>query len=217
MKKNKFGNTELFISEFCLGTMTYGTLTSTKDAHMQIDMALDSGINILDTAEMYPVSPVSAKTQGDSERIIGEWVAKSGRRSEIMIATKVTGIGQTIVRDGAPISRDTITVAVEDSLRSLRTEYIDLYQLHWPNRGSYMFRQNWTFDPSPQSKDETRAHMVEVLATMSDLVAAGKVRYFGLSNESAWGTAQWLRIAEEEGLSRVQSVQNEYSLLCRPL
>ncbi len=215
MKMNSLGTTELAVSELCLGTMTYGTQTPKEDAHAQIDMALDHGINIIDTAELYPVNPMSRDTQGDSERIIGEWVARSGRRDELLIATKVSGEGQRIVRDGAPISRGTITVAVESSLRSLRTDRIDIYQLHWPNRGSYMFRQNWTYDPTSQQLSQTLDHMADVLETMQELVDSGKVRHFGLSNESAWGTARWLRLAEERGLPRVQTIQNEYSLLCR--
>jgi aryl-alcohol dehydrogenase-like predicted oxidoreductase len=119
------------------------------------------------------------------------------------------------VRDGAPITSQTIHLAVEASLKSLQTDYIDLYQLHWPNRGSYMFRQNWSYDPSHQNKDETLDHMGSVLETMQGLVDAGKIRHFGLSNESAWGTAQWLHISEARGLPRVQTIQNEYSLLCR--
>ncbi|MDE2792817.1 MAG: aldo/keto reductase [Paracoccaceae bacterium] len=215
MKQNPFGTTGIQISELCLGTMTFGTQTSMDDAHAQIDMALDHGINILDTAEMYPVNPISKATQGDSERIIGEWVARSGRRADVLIATKVSGEGQRVVRNGAPISRATIAEAVEASLRLLQTEYIDLYQLHWPNRGSYMFRQNWTYDPTSQRLDETLAHMDETLEVIQELVDAGKVRHFGLSNESAWGTSRWLRMAEERGLPRVQAIQNEYSLLCR--
>ena len=215
MKMNSLGTTGLAVSELCLGTMTYGTQTPKDDAHSQIDMALDHGINIIDTAELYPTNPISRDTQGDSERIIGEWVARSGRRDELLIATKVSGEGQRIVRDGAPISRATITVAVENSLRSLRTDRIDIYQLHWPNRGSYMFRQNWTYDPTHQQISKTLNHMAEVLETMQELLDAGKVRHFGLSNESAWGTARWLRMAEERGLPRVQTIQNEYNLLCR--
>ncbi|MCY4543226.1 MAG: aldo/keto reductase [Rhodobacteraceae bacterium] len=215
MLYNRLGRTDVRVSELCLGTMTFGTQTPLSDAHRQIDMSLDHGINILDTAEMYPVNPISKKTQGDSERIVGDWIAKSGRRKDIMVATKVSGSGQSIVRDGAPISGDTIRIAVSNSLRSLKTDYIDLYQLHWPNRGSYMFRQNWSYDPTFQSRSEMQAHVHDVLETMQALVDEGKVRHFGLSNESAWGTAQWLRVSEERSWPRVVAIQNEYSLLCR--
>ncbi len=195
--------------------MTWGTQNTTNEGHAQIDMTLDYGVNFIDTAEMYPVNPLSKETQGDTERVIGEWFAKNGRREDVILATKVSGAGYKNVRDGAPISRDTIHAAVETSLKSLQTDYIDLYQLHWPNRGSYMFRQNWNFDPTSQNKAETLDHMAEVLETMQDLADAGKVRHIGLSNESTWGTAQWLRVSEERGLPRMQSIQNEYSLLCR--
>ncbi len=215
MKMNTLGATGDLVSELCLGTMTYGTQTPEADAHRQIDMALEHGINIADSAEVYPVNPISAETLGDSERIIGAWVAKSGRRHQLKIATKVAGEGNKIVRDGAPVSSKTIRLAVEASLRSLQTDYIDLYQLHWANRGSYMFRQHWTFDPTHQDKEETLAHMAEVLGAMQELVDAGKVRHFGLSNESAWGTAQWLRVAAANNHPKVETIQNEYSLLCR--
>ncbi len=215
MLYRKLGRTGEMVSELCLGTMTFGTQTPEHDAHRQIDMSLDSGINILDTAEIYPVNPVSRKTQGDSERFVGNWIAKSGRRADIMVATKVSGAGQRIVRDGAPISGETIRMAITNSLCSLKTDYIDIYQLHWPNRGSYMFRQNWNYDPTRQSRQETLDHVHNVLETMQDLVNEGKVRYFGLSNESTWGTAQWLRVSEEKSWPRVVTIQNEYSLLCR--
>lgn len=216
MQMNQLGRTGIEISELCLGTMTWGTQTPEVDAHAQIDMALEHGVNIIDTAEMYPTNPLSAQTQGDTERVIGTWLAKNkARRGDILLATKVSGSGYKNVRDGAPISRQTIETAVENSLKSLQTDYIDLYQLHWPNRGSYMFRQNWAFDPSTQNKPETLAHMQEVLETLQDLVSAGKIRHFGLSNESAWGTSQWLRLSEDMNLPRVVSMQNEYTLMCR--
>lgn len=215
MKLNRLGTTDLKVSELCLGTMTFGTRTGVDDAHAQIDMALDHGINILDTAELYPVNPISAATQGDSERIIGQWLSRSGRRGDVLIATKVSGPGIPHIRDGAPISRVTIKKAVERSLKFLRTDYIDLYQLHWPNRASYTFRRNWTFDPSSQKPDQTLEHMSEVLQTLLGLVDEGKIRFIGLSNESAWGTARWLRTAEDGNLPKVQTIQNEYSLLCR--
>ena len=215
MKRNRLGNTGLEVSELCLGTMTFGTRTGVDEAHAQIDMALDHGINILDTAELYPVGPISAATQGDSERIVGQWVSRSGRRGDVLIATKVTGQGVTHIRNGAPISMATIREAIECSLRSLRTDYIDLYQLHWPNRPAYTFRRNWTFDPSSQDLNQILEHMSEVLETLQGLVNEGKIRFIGLSNESAWGTARWLRTAEDRGLPKVQTIQNEYSLLCR--
>lgn len=215
MKMNPLGRTGMMVSELCLGSMTWGSQNTQEEGHAQIDRALDAGINFVDTAEMYPVNPVRAETIGHSEQIIGEWFAKGGQRDRMILATKHSGEGLRHVRDGAPISSGTIPQTVEDSLRRLKTDYIDLYQFHWPNRGSYMFRQNWTFDPSGQDKAETLAHMEDALGALQKLVEEGKIRAFGLSNESAWGTAQWLRKSEEGHGPRVASIQNEYSLLCR--
>jgi len=215
MRFNNLGRTDVLVSELCLGSMTWGTQNSTQEGHDQIDMAMDHGVNFIDTAEVYPVNPMSAETAGRTEEIIGQWFAKTGRRNDVVIATKIAGAGQRYVREGVPITAATIRQAVEGSLKRLQTDVIDLYQLHWPNRGSYMFRQNWTYDPSKQDTNETLANMLEVLQEMQRQVDAGRVRHFGLSNESAWGTANWLRIARENGLPQVQSLQNEYSLLCR--
>ena len=212
---NRLGRTDLNVSALCLGSMTWGTQNTTAEGHAQIDMALDHGINFIDTAEMYPTTPLSKETQGDTERIIGDWVASSGRRSDVIIATKVAGVGYMNVRDGAPISPATITAALESSLRSLQTDYVDLYQLHWPNRGSYMFRQNWQYDPTKQDRTVILDEMNDILTCLEDFRQQGKIRHVGLSNESAWGTAQWLRIAQENDLPRMASIQNEYSLLCR--
>lgn len=215
MKHVTLGRSELSVSGICLGSMTWGTQNTMEEGHAQIDMALDRGINFIDTAEMYPVNPVSAETAGRTEEIIGEWLAKTGRRDEVVIATKITGEGSAAVPGGPEISRERILSAVEGSLKRLKTDVIDLYQFHWPNRGSYHFRKCWGYDPSGQNHARTIEHMNEALETLQDLVEAGKIRHFGLSNETAWGTAQWLRIAEERGLPRVLSMQNEYSLLCR--
>lgn len=217
MKMNPLGRTGMMVSELCLGTMTYGTQTDETDAHAQIDMALAAGINFLDTAEMYPVNPIRAETIGDSEAIIGNWNAKTGRRGEYILATKHSGEGLAAVRDGARISSKTIAATIEGSLKRLKTDYIDLYQFHWPNRGSYMFRKNWTYDPaaSGQTRAEVLAEMEDCLGALQAEVEKGTIRAFGLSNESAWGTAQWLRLADEGKGPRVASIQNEYSLLCR--
>jgi len=215
VRYSKLGRTDLEVSALCLGSMTWGTQNTAVEGHAQIDMALDHGINFIDTAEMYPTNPLSKETQGDTERVIGQWVASSGRRDKVVIATKVSGEGYMNVRNGAPISPATIRIALENSLRSLQTDYIDLYQLHWPNRGSYMFRKNWTYDPTGQDRDATLAEMHEILTCLDNFRREGKIRHVGLSNESAWGTSQWLRIAEEHDLPRMASTQNEYSLLCR--
>lgn len=214
MKRIPLGKTGMMVSELCLGTMTWGTQNTEAEAHAQIALALDHGVTFWDTAEMYPTNPVSAETVGDTEAIIGAWFAKGGR-DRVTLATKVTGEGSAAVRDGAPITGAVMRAAVEGSLRRLRTDYIDLYQLHWPNRGSYHFRQMWTFAPTAEDPAAIRAHMEDVLRTAADLVAEGKVRAFGLSNESVWGAANWLMLAERHGLPRMATVQNEYSLLCR--
>ena len=215
MRYNILGRTDLKVSELCLGSMTWGMQNTQDEGHAQIDMAIDHGVNFIDTAEMYPANPVLTENVGRTEEVIGEWFASNGRRDEVVVATKISGQGQRWVRDGAPISAKTIREAVAGSLQRLQTDVIDLYQLHWPNRGSYMFRQNWNFDATKQTRNEPLENMLDVLEEMQRQVDAGRVRYFGLSNESAWGTANWLRIATEHGLPRVQSIQNEYSLLCR--
>lgn len=215
MKTLTLGRTDIKVPSLCLGTMTFPTHTPEDDAHRQIDMALEAGINFLDTAEMYPVNPIQAHTVGDSEACIGSWVEKSGRRDEMIIATKVSGDNPGWVRDGRGYDGKVIREAVEGSLKRLKTDVIDLYQMHWPMRGSYMFRQNWTYDPSKQARDETLLHMVDVLEALHDCMKAGKIRSIGMSNESAWGMTKWCDIAESRDLPRMASVQNEYSLLCR--
>ena len=216
MKMNPLGRTGLNVSELCLGTMTYGTQTDIDDAHRQIERALEAGINFIDTAEMYPVNPISRETVGRTEEYIGAWIEKNpSRRDQYILATKHSGQGFAHARDGAPISSKTISETIEGNLRRLKTDYIDLYQFHWPNRGSYMFRKNWHFDPSSQNRQETVDNMLDCLNTLQTHVEKGNIRHFGLSNESAWGTAQWLRLSEDHGLPRVATMQNEYSLLCR--
>ena len=215
MRMKPLGRTGMMVSELCLGSMTWGTQTTAEVGHAQIDMALERGVNFIDTAEMYPVNPISAETIGRTEEIIGQWNARSGRRDEVILATKHSGAGMKHARDGAEISSKTIPAAIEASLRRLQTDHIDLYQFHWPNRGSYMFRQNWAFDPSSQNRAETINHMEEALDALQRQVDKGTIRAFGLSNESAWGTGQWLRLSEDRGLPRVASIQNEYSLMCR--
>lgn len=215
MKMKPLGRTGIKVSELCLGSMTWGTQNSADEAHEQIDFALDAGINIIDTAEMYPVNPVHEETIGRTERIIGLWIEDRSRRSDVLVATKHSGEGLGIVREGAPITAETIPETVEGSLRRLKTDYIDLYQFHWPNRGSYMFRKNWAYDPSGQNRAETIQNMEDCLGALQDEVKRGTIRAFGLSNESAWGMSQWLAAAERTGGPRAASVQNEYSLLCR--
>lgn len=212
----KLGNSDIAVSPFCLGTMTWGTQTDEADAHAQIDMARAAGINFIDTAELYPVTPAGPDTYGDTERIVGTWLAKhKAKRGDMVVATKVAGPGVPYIRDGQPHTPASIKAAVEGSLKRLETDYIDLYQLHWPNRGGFMFRLNWSFDATSQDPTWVNANMLEVLRCLGDLVAAGKIRAIGLSNESCWGTMRWLELAEAHGLPRMASVQNEYSLMYR--
>ncbi len=215
MKMNRLGRTDVMVSELCLGSMTWGVQNTESEGHAQIDRALDRGVNFIDTAEMYPTQPISAETVGDTEKIIGSWFHTSGRRSDVVLATKVSGPNGGFVREGRGYDGAVVRETVDQSLARLQTDYIDLYQLHWPVRGSYHFRQNWGYDPSGQDRTQTEDHMLDVLETMEDMVQAGKVRHFGLSNETAWGVMMWLRLSEEHGLPRVQSIQNEYSLLTR--
>lgn len=215
MKMKPLGRTGIQVSELCLGTLTFGTMTSEPDSHVQIDYALDNGINFVDTAEMYP-GPIQKETIGKTEEIIGNWNAMHPeRRDRYILATKHTGEGMPHVRDGAPISAKTIPTVIEDSLRRLKTDYIDLYQFHWPNRGLYMFRKNWDYIPSLNDKNEIISDMEECLQVIQQQVDKGNIRYFGMSNESAWGASQWIRLSEEQNLPRITTIQNEYSLLCR--
>ncbi|WOI55056.1 aldo/keto reductase [Palleronia sp. LCG004] len=214
MDRTTLGRTGIEVSGWCLGSMTWGRQTDAAEGHRQIDRALDAGIDFLDTAEMYPVNPVLAETIGDTEAIIGDWFEASGRRSDVVLATKCSGPTEN-ARDGAPIRPDTLRSAIEGSLRRLKTDYIDLYQFHWPNRGSFHFRQIWGFDPTGQDTAAMRDHVTETIGTLEDLRAEGKIRAFGLSNDSTWGIMQWQMAAERSGGPRVATLQNEYSLLCR--
>ncbi|WP_137699459.1 aldo/keto reductase [Marimonas lutisalis] len=216
MKRVELGQSGIEVSAMCLGSMTWGTQTPIAEAHAQIEHALAAGVDFIDTAHMYPVNPVSAGTLGRTEEIIGDWFEKSGRRGEVVIATKHLGEGSGVVEGGTPmISSDTIPEAVEGSLTRLKTDVIDLYQLHWPNRGSYHFRRNWRFDPRGQDRDATEQHIADVMGALQREVEKGRIRAFGLSNESAWGTCQWLAAAARGQGPRVVAMQNEYSLLCR--
>lgn len=213
MRKIPLGQTNVLMPEITLGSMTWGAQTPEGDAHRQLDMARAQDVDWVDAAEMYPVNPVRAETVGDTEAIIGRWIARRGGQ-EMKIATKVSGAGLKAVRDGAPISPSTIEAAVEASLRRLQVERIDLYQFHWPNRGSYHFRQNWTYAPKGE-KTEILRDMEICLQAVDRLVQAGKIAHFGVSNESAWGIGHWIRLADEGAGPRVAAVQNEYSLMAR--
>jgi aryl-alcohol dehydrogenase-like predicted oxidoreductase len=214
MKMKKLGRTDVMVSEICLGTMTWGLQNTEAEGHEQMDYALEQGVNFFDTAEMYAV-PASAPTYGKTEEIIGTWFKKTGNRDKVILASKVAGGGRPWVRGGRGIDAAGVREAVEGSLRRLQTDVIDLYQIHWPRRGHYHFEGSWDYNPYTQNRDEVLPNILEVHAEMGKLVREGKIRYFGLSNESAWGTMQYLRQATELGLPRVQSIQNEYNFLRR--
>ncbi len=215
MKYRKLGRSDLNVSLLCLGSMTWGSQNSEAEGHAQIDRAVAAGVNFIDTAEMYPTTPGTAENVGKTEEIIGTWFKGSARRDDIILATKATGPGAARVRDGEPLSGAAIKRAIDGSLKRLGTDYIDLYQLHWANRGSYHMRQNWGYDPSAQAKGQMSDHVTDVLNTIQALQKEGKIREFGLSNETVWGTLQFTSIAEANALPRPVSMQNEYSLLCR--
>lgn len=213
MKMKPLGTSDIRVSEICLGTMTFGEQNSEAEGFAQMDMARDRGINFLDTAELYPTPP-RGDTQGETERIIGKWMKARGARAETIVGTKIAGPGPKWIRGGKGITPQEIDAALHASLRNLQTDYIDLYQLHWPQRGSYHFSQQWTYRPDFDAEAE-KAAMRDVLERLSAHVQAGKIRAIGLSNETAWGTMHWLRLADAHGLPRMISLQNEYSLLCR--
>lgn len=214
MKMHRLGRTDVEVSEICLGTMTWGLQNSEAEGHEQMDYALAQGINFIDTAEMYAVPP-SAETFGKTETIIGTWFEARQNRDKVILASKVAGGGRPWVRGGRGIDGAGVREAIEGSLRRLKTDYIDLYQVHWPRRGHYHFEGSWDYNPFTQNREEVVPNILEVLEVMGELVKEGKIRYFGLSNETAWGTMQYLKFAEQHGLPRVQSIQNEYNFLRR--
>lgn len=211
-QKKPLGRIKFEVPEVCLGTMTFGEQTSESDAHAQLDFALANGINFIDTAEMYAVPP-RQETCGASESIVGNWL-KHQQRDKLLIATKVAGPSRNLhwIRNGPPaMNKANIRTAIEGSLRRLQTDYVDLYQLHWPERNQPMFGQ-WQFDPQ---KDRDCTSIREQLEALGELVREGKVRHIGVSNEHPWGIMQFIRLADELGLSHIVSTQNSYSLLNR--
>ena len=208
------GHTDIKVSGICLGTMTWGSQNNEQDGHDQLDYALGEGINFIDTAEIYAVPP-TAETYGVTESIIGSYLDKTKKRNEIILASKIAGPGPNWIRNGqGVIDRSNMLTALEGSLKRLKTDYIDLYQLHWPNRDFYHFQKHWKFTPKFDT-EQTEANFVEVLETAAELIKQGKIRYLGLSNESAWGLSKYLDLAKQLNLPRVVSIQNEYSLVCR--
>jgi aryl-alcohol dehydrogenase-like predicted oxidoreductase len=214
MEYRKLGRTGLDISLIGLGTMTWGWQNTQDEGFEQMDYALERGINFFDTAEMYAIPP-SPERFGTTETIIGNWFKTRKNRDKVILASKIAGPGMPWLREGKNlINKENILKAVEGSLNRLQTDYIDLYQLHWPNRGSYHFGKTWDFAPSFDPENE-RENFLEVLQVFQDLIKQGKIRHIGLSNETAWGLTNWLQVAKDENLPRMASIQNEYSLLCR--
>jgi aryl-alcohol dehydrogenase-like predicted oxidoreductase len=218
MEYRPLGRTGMKVSAICLGTMTWGQQNTEAEGHAQMDYALDQGVNVFDTAELYSIPP-SAATQGSTERIIGSWFKARGRRDKVILASKI--IGRSVMtwfrKDGAPgrLTRVQMAEALDASLTRLCTDYIDLYQLHWPDRELPWGANPTRFDPKdyPVLPDETPFR--EVLEILDGFVKAGKIRHVGLSNESAWGTMRFLFESEAHGLPRMQSIQNAYNLLNR--
>ena len=213
MQYRKLGNTDIDVSVICLGTMTFGQQNSQAEAFAQMDYALEQGVNFFDTAELYSIPP-KAETYGSTETIIGNWLKARGTRDRITLASKIAGPGKDWIphiRDGRSVfDRINIEAALNDSLRRLQTDCIDLYQLHWPERKTNFFGQ---LGYAPQ--DDTFTPVEETLTVLADQVAAGKIRMIGLSNETPWGVMRFLDTAERLGLTRIVSVQNPYNLLNR--
>jgi len=214
MKKRKLGKTDLEVSEICLGTMTWGEQNTESEGHEQMDYALDNGINFFDTAEMYAVPP-KKETQGSTEKIIGSWFKERKSRDKVILATKVSGRSPLnwLRDDEKPTeqSRDQIFEAVDKSLLRLGTDYIDLYQLHWPDRPMNLFGGSINYE----HMDEPSIDISIILDSLNELVKSGKIRYIGLSNETPWGTMKFLYHSDISSTPRVQSIQNAYNLLNR--
>ena len=213
MKKNRLSASALEVTDFCLGTMTWGEQNSEAEGHAQIEWALANGINFIDTAEMYPVPP-KKETQGRTETIVGTWLGRNReKRDRIVLASKIAGPGRRDwIRNGEThVSKKTIPWAIDDSLKRLQTDYIDLYQIHWPERYVPGFG-SWQYDPA---KEREATGILEQVEGMAAAIGSGKIRAYGLSNESAYGLCEFVRVAKENHLPAPVSVQNGYSLLAR--
>lgn len=217
MEQRRLGRTDMHVSSLCLGTMTFGEQNTEAEGHAQMDYAFEKGINFFDAAELYPI-PSNRETQGRTERIIGTWFEKTGHREKVVMATKV--VGRTVMdwfRENGQtgeLSRGQIEFAVDRSLKNLKTDYIDLYQIHWPDRNVSGFGSNPTRwkDAKPVENEHSIQSTLEV---MGDLVKAGKVRAVGVSNESSWGTMRYVTASELYDVPRIASIQNAYSMVNR--
>jgi aryl-alcohol dehydrogenase-like predicted oxidoreductase len=213
MKQNTLGASLLKVSAICLGTMTWGEQNTEAEGHAQIDWALAHGINFIDTAEMYPIPP-NQKTQGATEKILGAWLGRNkAKRARLVVASKIAGPGRRDwIRNGENhVTKKTIPWAIDDSLKRLQTDWIDLYQIHWPERYVPSFGA-WQYDPTKEREETT---ILEQIEGMAAAIKAGKIRAYGLSNETAWGLCEFSRLAKEHGLPPPASVQNGYSLVNR--
>jgi aryl-alcohol dehydrogenase-like predicted oxidoreductase len=216
VKYRRLGQSDLFVSKICLGTMTWGTQNSPAEAFRQLDMAVDQGVNFVDAGEMYPIPP-GPETVGLTERIIGDWLNARGGRDKLIIAGKAVGKATKKLpfhRGGtARLDRRSITAYVDEALQRLRTDYLDLLQSHWPDRNVNAFGQRYY----RHKLDEDETPLLETLEAMTDLVKSGKVRTIGVSNETPWGLMTLLRLAEQNGLVRPSAIQNAYNLINRTL
>lgn len=215
MQYNKLGSSDLAVSNVCLGTMTFGIQNTQVDTNQQINYALSKGVNVIDTAELYPVPP-SKHTHAKTEEFIGNWVAANPeRRKDIVLMTKIAGCGLTYIRNGSNISAASIEIALNDSLARLKTDYIDVYQLHWPNRTSPHFAKHWIGDTDPMATNLEKEveGMRDILKGIGLALKAGKIRHWGLSDDTPWGIHTYLRLCEEMGIPKPVSIQNEFSLL----
>lgn len=212
MKYTTLPGTDIKVSKICLGTMTFGNQNTEPEGFDQMDLALEKGVNFFDTAELYPV-PANAKTQGETERIMGNWFHKTGNRSKIILATKAAGPGAYTahIRDNISFNKKNITEALDNSLKRLQTDYVDLYQLHWPERMTNFFGQRGYFH---NPKDPWVENFEEALETLDELIKAGKIRKIGISNEAPWGLMRYLELSKK-GLPKTITIQNPYSLLTR--
>ena len=212
MKYTTLPGTDIKVSKICLGTMTFGNQNTKQQGFDQMDLSLDQGVNFFDTAELYPV-PANSTTQGETERIMGNWFQKTGNRSRVVLATKVAGPGSYTahIRDNMSFDKRNITEALDNSLKRLKTDYIDLYQLHWPERMTNFFGQRgYVHNP----KDTWIDNFEEALEVLDDLIKVGKIRHIGVSNESPWGLMRYLELSKK-GLPKAITIQNPYSLLTR--
>jgi|TARA_Y100000031_G_scaffold150605_1_gene190345 aryl-alcohol dehydrogenase-like predicted oxidoreductase len=212
MNYKKLGNTDLDVSTICLGTMTWGEQNTIKEGFEQMDYALGQGINFFDAAEMYP-SPCRKETYGETEKIIGNWFSEKKNRDKIILASKISGPGMSYIRDGGlQFSEKNISIAIENSLKRLKTDYIDLYQLHWPERKTNFFGRL-----GYEHKEDSNGwnDFEKILITLEKFIKEGKIRYVGLSNETSWGLSKFLEVSNLKVLPKMMSVQNPYNLLCR--